>query len=756
MKKSLAILISIGSLCLLHGCASSGGATAPTATHFSVTPATAAPTAGTPFNFTVTALDAANAAVGSYSGTVHFTSSDSKAKLPPDSPITNGAGTFTATLKTASGQTIQVTDTAASTTGSSIAIPVSAAPAFQFSVAAPSSARVGAAFSFQVTAQDQFGNTVTAYPGMVRFSSSDGPKGLPANAPLTNGTGSFTATLQIVGPQTITATDTVALSITGSSASISVAAQGALVITSVPPNGVVGFPYGVPVQLCFAGGTLQNLFELTASGGHLGRLGSYSWSGSSLPPGLEVLNIKLPGFPTCPSGSLGAIEGRPTEAGTYTFYISVRDTATPPSTVTNKFTIQISAAPAPAAEEVPADESRHTHHHYKLFDVGTFGGPYSQYSVPSSAGLNSRGTAAGVADTSIPDPFSPNNCFFDCWVDHAFVWKDGVTTDLGTLPGGLSSFAYTVNEHGLIVGQSQNASIDPLTGLPEVRGVLWRDGRIIDLGTLGGNASNANAINDRGQVVGAATNATFDPFGNVPQAPCQVLTSGLPPSCSVFSFAVNSLFSPSTTETHAFLWEDGFMRDLGTLGGPDSSALINNDRGEVAGWSYTSFVANPSTGVPTVDPFLWDPEDAKLVDLGSLGGTFGAPFFMNNRGQVIGVSNLPGDLIVHPFIWSKSEGMKDLGTLGGTYGHPNWINDEGEVVGFAQFAGDQSGHAFLWRNGVMTDLGTIGTDPASEAGSINSRHQIVGGTFIFGGLDLHGWLWENGGPIVEGLATKLV
>ncbi|HET8925999.1 MAG TPA: hypothetical protein VFN26_23645 [Candidatus Acidoferrum sp.] len=397
-----------------------------------------------------------------------------------------------------------------------------------------------------------------------------------------------------------------------------------------------------------------------------------------------------------------------------------------------------------AAPNAAAQEATTKHHHYKLFDVGTFGGPASQYSVPSSAGLNNRGTATGVADTPIPDP----NCFFDCFVDHAFVWKNGVTTDLGTLPGGPSSFAYTVNNYGLIVGQSQNGSIDPLTGAPEVRGVLWRNDQVIDLGTLGGNASNANAINDRGQVVGAATNATSDPFANAPQAACKVLETGLFP-CSGFTFANNALFSNSTTETRAFLWQNGFMRDLGTLGGPDSAGLINNAHGEVAGWSYTSFVANPSTRVPTVDPFLWSPEDGKMTDLGSLGGTFGAPFFLNNRGEVIGVSNLAGDQVVHPFIWSKAEGMKDLGSLGGTYGHPNWINDAGEVVGFSDLAGDQTGHAFLWRNGVMTDLGTIGTDPASEAGSINSQGQIVGGSFIFGGLDLHGWLWENGGPIID-------
>ncbi len=190
------------------------------------------------------------------------------------------------------------------------------------------------------------------------------------------------------------------------------------------------------------------------------------------------------------------------------------------------------------------------------------------------------------------------------------------------------------------------------------------------------------------------------------------------------------------------------MLDLGTLGGPDSTALINNDRGQVAGWSYTSFVPNPSTGTPTVDPFLWSPENNKMVDLGGLGGTFGNPFFMNDRGQVIGISNLPGDATAHPFLWSKSRGMKDLGTLGGTYGHAHWINHKGEIVGFSNLEGDQAGHAFLWRHGVMTDLGTIGTDPESDAGSINSQGQIVGGTFM-PGADLRGWLWEHGGPIVD-------
>jgi probable HAF family extracellular repeat protein len=390
-----------------------------------------------------------------------------------------------------------------------------------------------------------------------------------------------------------------------------------------------------------------------------------------------------------------------------------------------------------------AQEEKKEHHHYKLFDLGTFGGPGSLIQNPSYRAMNNRGTTVGLSDTSTPDPYGV--CFdASCMVTHGFVWKNGVTTDLGTLPGGASSAAASINNGGLITGQSENGLIDPLTGFPEGRGVIWRKGEIVDLGTLGGSQSNADAINDRGQVVGGALTAIPDPFGSVPQSACMEL-----PTQVCDTFALSSLYFPGTTETHAFLWQNGFMRDLGTLGGPDSTAWINNERGEVVGWSYTSFAANPSTGVPTVDPFLWRPEDGKMTDLGSLGGTFGAPFFINNRGQVVGISNLSGDTTAHPFLWSKSTGMKDLGTLGGTFGRPSWINDAGEVVGFARFAGDQTGHAFLWRNGVMTDLGTIGTDPASDAASINSQGQIVGGTFIFGGADLRGWLWENGGPIVD-------
>jgi probable HAF family extracellular repeat protein len=156
--------------------------------------------------------------------------------------------------------------------------------------------------------------------------------------------------------------------------------------------------------------------------------------------------------------------------------------------------------------------------------------------------------------------------------------------------------------------------------------------------------------------------------------------------------------------------------------------------------SYTNSSPNSITGIPTTDPFLW--ENGKMLDLGSLGGTFGAPNFINELGQVVGQMDLSGDLSAHPFLWDRGS-LKDLGTFGGDDGEANWINDSGEVVGGADYPGSILHHAFLWKQGVMKDLGTVADDKCSVAFSINSNGQIVGGSGMCG-VQVHAFLWENG------------
>jgi YVTN family beta-propeller protein len=98
------------------------------------------------------------------------------------------------------------------------------AAATHFSVVAPANATSGTPVNFTVTALDASNGTATSYTGTVHFTSSDGAATLPANSTLTNGTGTFPATLKTTGPQTITATDTVTATITGTSGTITVAA----------------------------------------------------------------------------------------------------------------------------------------------------------------------------------------------------------------------------------------------------------------------------------------------------------------------------------------------------------------------------------------------------------------------------------------------------------------------------------------------------------------------------------------------------
>src|SRR5206468_3581486 len=143
------------------------------------------------------------------------------AVLPANSTLASGTGTFSATLKTAGSQTITGTDTVTSSiTGTSNGITVSADSATHFTINAQTSSTAGSAFSFTVTAQDQFNNTATRYRQSFPTRRSSDLAVLPANSTLASGTGTFSATLKTAGSQTITGTDTVTSSITGTSNSI--------------------------------------------------------------------------------------------------------------------------------------------------------------------------------------------------------------------------------------------------------------------------------------------------------------------------------------------------------------------------------------------------------------------------------------------------------------------------------------------------------------------------------------------------------
>jgi large repetitive protein len=199
-------------------------------------------TAGVQYGFTVTAKDASGNVADNYAGTLAFSSNDPQAVLPANYTFVagdNGVHSFNATLKTAGTRSITVTDSGnANVGGSQMNISVLPIAADHLGVVAPANSAANAPFNFTVNALDQFGNVDPAYAGTVHFTSSDSAAVLPADASLSSGTGTFSATL-ITGnvTQTLTATDTVSQSITAGSASILVA-RLPQTITFVPPTGL--------------------------------------------------------------------------------------------------------------------------------------------------------------------------------------------------------------------------------------------------------------------------------------------------------------------------------------------------------------------------------------------------------------------------------------------------------------------------------------------------------------------------------------
>jgi probable HAF family extracellular repeat protein len=376
----------------------------------------------------------------------------------------------------------------------------------------------------------------------------------------------------------------------------------------------------------------------------------------------------------------------------------------------------------PARGQVPNQQAKFPNDppRYRLFDLGTLGGPNSSVGGFQTATLNNAAEVTGKADTSTADPF-PSHCFDpSCFEVHAFRWHKGTLSDLGTLPGGSSSVGYQINQTGLVVGWSQDGGVDPISGLPTYHPTVWKNEKIIDLGTFGGSFGIAIAANDFGFVVGSAENGTLDLFG--PDA----LGLGL----------------DGSMEVRAFGYWKGNKFDLGSLGGPDTVPLFVNNLGQVTGISMTSYAPGPQ-GIPPADPFLW--RNGKMIDLGTLGGTFAIPAKVTTHGQVVGDSNLTGDATSHGFSW-KDGVLTDVGTFGGSFSTAKWVNESGEVAGFAATENDESVKAFVWKDGKLTDIGTVGSDLCSAAWAINEAGKVVGNSSAFCNFkeSVRPFLWEKG------------
>jgi probable HAF family extracellular repeat protein len=330
-------------------------------------------------------------------------------------------------------------------------------------------------------------------------------------------------------------------------------------------------------------------------------------------------------------------------------------------------------------------------------------------------------------------------------------------TDLGPM-GSPFSQATFVNNNGLVTGVE--AAPDGTQ-----HAVLWYRGLMTDISKpgLGGPNSGAGGANELGQVIGGAETSHKDPNDE------------------------NFCGYGTGLQCLAFLWQNGVMTPLPTLGGTNAGYGQINNLGQVAGYAENSTrdpegcaVALNGTGPQVLDfePVIWGPRPGEIRELPPLAGdTVGVAFSINDNGQTVGMSGLCGNTVLpgpsaapHAVLWEKDGAVHDLGNLGGTsnpavlaVGNAAFsINNQGQVAGFSALAESKSTgcpgvppnplcfpfHPFLWtRETGMRDLGVLPGDFVGAGLGMNNKGQVVGPSFSAPGPTSgspRAFLWRDG------------
>ena len=290
--------------------------------------------------------------------------------------------------------------------------------------------------------------------------------------------------------------------------------------------------------------------------------------------------------------------------------------------------------------------------------------------------------------------------------------------------GGTVGRSNAVNDRGWVSGWSN------LPGDANHHAALWINGQLNDLGTLGGPNSEIEFIarNNFGLFAGGSDTSEVDPYGEN------------------FCFFVPS----DNLLCSAFQWQNGVMTALPGLGGNNSYATNSNRSGDIVGWAET--ILDPNCLAPQVFDLhgaLW--RNGRVQDLPPLSGdAISGAFGINDRDVVVGGSGYCGSIgvqgiamVLHAVIWRNGSPTELVG-LGGQFSNAAIdINNHGQVVGMSDVPGDATTHAVLWQKGTVTDLGTLAGDAFSFAWSISEHGQILGQSCDANG-NCRGFLRQNG------------